>query len=204
MKMKKILVHCNQSQLENKLKELKEGVEKIQPLLDEFKSLDLFKINDLSDLKNLIDYKEKYVRERLAQEIEVPKFGSLKMKPEAFIATLELPSFNKLNSLADACTPFMYKLSYYELNDNTISIPNHAIEELQNAYSVFATTAKQLRFHEAHKKAAIALQELDSAYKDVFGIEIDRDAKFSSYFLMNNSIGVNPKVYIHKDWEENQ
>ncbi len=179
--MSKILYH-DQNGFNNRMTEIKKGLEPLQNLLNEFNKTDLFKISTNKELSELIDGSEKYIKERLAMQIEVPKFGGFFMKKAAFVDTLELPSFDKINSLAVTAQDFVKNIKYFAIKGAKVVTDDKEVEVLREQYSCVAITKEQIRYGEAFTKVSEALTEYHNSLKALNKIGLYDESKFMDYF----------------------
>jgi hypothetical protein len=171
--------------LESKAAEINTALPAMQDLLNEANKLNVVKINTIEEFKKLAENGEKYIKEKLAAQIDAPVFGLFKMKRAAFVDTLELPNMDNLNALAKEAMVNIKSIKYYAIKGAKVIVNEQAFEIMRQQNSVIAKTSEHLKFSDAFTSAAQALGVLHNTLKKLDGAGLNIESDVDRYFILN-------------------
>ncbi len=164
--MGKIVLY-RQDQYEAFLARISEASERFSLSLTEFNGLNLFKLKGIQDFGLLIRGGEVFVKARLAEELPPQSFGLFKIKKEAAVSLLDLPSLDRLNDLCKDCHPEISLLQYCQLKNDKVIIDPMKLEELKQAYTTVTRNAKEERLLSCYEALVKATSEFSKASVDL-------------------------------------
>lgn len=192
-----------QSDYQNNLNRINEAVEKLNLPFLEFNSMNLFKIKSADDLRGLVFGGEKFVKSRIADELPVQSFGIFKLKKQSAVDLLDLPSFEKLNSLVEDCAKVetSMALNYCLIKNDKVTIDQSKLEALRQAYSTSTKTAEEERLLNAYH----ALVEAANTYSKVcervgLGSLYSETPLSSLLFVSNDGSVKQSETYLVETW----
>lgn len=182
--MSKTILFSDTGKIAQTMRSLNEGIEALQALMDEVKTLNIgVNIKSSGELFQLVSSGSEYIKTRIESQLEPASFGIFKMKKSAMVQALDLPDFSNLDQLAAAAQGFINYQKFYTVSGGSVSLNKQAIEELELSYSVTASTPEQKKLAQAHEKAAEALTNLYDALTGVYGHGfISEDMAFKRLF----------------------
>jgi len=162
----------------------------IDPVISDIYILVLtFRQNNMSE-KQIQQYIENYLREKLVDKAENASIGGVKVSRDKLLEMVELSDckvfVNSIYMLKDRL--YVYgdlelNLNYYELIDKTVSIKESAQDEITELYRVYATTDKQYEIYLIAKAVADKLNELETNCKHLL-YKIDKTSISDSFTFL--------------------
>lgn len=123
--------------IESDLKNLNEIRERVSRLIEEFRKLDLFPLKGVDDLSQLIERKDQFILERIADELPPQQLGKFKLRKSEAVAMLDLPDFDEIKIHCDKCRDFLSHKTAFSLNNWKLSFNEAGVQILLNARRIF-------------------------------------------------------------------
>lgn len=139
----------------------------IDPVISEIHILALtFKQNNMSE-KQMQQYIEDYIREKLVDKTENATIGGMKVSRDKLLEMVEVPDCKNFVNAFYKLRDKLYwvnqlNLNYYELIDTSVSIKESAQGEIAEMFRTYATSDKQYETYLIAKSVADKLNELES------------------------------------------
>lgn len=152
---------------QKRLSEIHDEQTKLQRVLNEFLALDLpIKVKTISDLQDLINEGEEFVKDAIARTLEPKTFGPFKMRPRAMVDTLELPSMSLLtesiNNVGGAKR--LRFLHHLKLEGDAVVFPEAQKKLVEEAYTMTAQDDEEVAAINALKQLADAVGALSKIF----------------------------------------
>jgi len=160
----------------------------IDPVISDIYILVLtFRQNNMSE-KQIQQYIENYLREKLVDKAENASIGGVKVSRDKLLEMVELPDckvfVNAISVLKERSSGYVeLNFNYYELIDTTVSIKESAQDEITELYRVYAITDKQIETYLIAKAVADKLNELESNCKHLL-YKIDKTSISDSFSFL--------------------
>lgn len=203
--MKKIILNPKSAKIDSdhRLFLLETNLSVFQKLFTHFKKLDLgFDLKDISELIELINDPENYIKKRIAETVQIPTiYGKWKQKKNAFVDTLELPDFTELSKLAKECKLLWRDFKFYMIDSAKIVLNKKEVDTIKDSCILYARTPEQEQLAVAHKEALEALNKLNIAFFKSTGSIISDVNLFSDFFgIANNFPATTDNIVINESF----
>ncbi|MBX2956084.1 MAG: hypothetical protein KF846_07995 [Cyclobacteriaceae bacterium] len=123
--------------IESDLKNLNNIRERVSRLIEEFRKLDLFPLKGLDDLSQLIERKDQFILERIADELPPQQLGKFKLRKSEAVAMLDLPDFDEIKIHCDKCRDFLNHKTAFNLSNWKLSFNEAGVQIILDARRIF-------------------------------------------------------------------
>jgi hypothetical protein len=169
MKQEPILAYENSFEIDRLTAMVHDRLAKLNAVVDEFHQLGLGQVTN-TELFPLVTKTTQFVKDKtLSTIVELPSYGGFKMKPEAFLDTLELPD---LSGLYEACRGFkkqcqniQYDMMFYRMKGKVVEINSEILRARIDAFRIYAATPKEQGVFNAYQALIDAYGLLDGAVR---------------------------------------
>ncbi|MBT1698246.1 hypothetical protein KK083_15240 [Fulvivirgaceae bacterium PWU4] len=196
MSTTKNTISFDEASFNNDLQALEKVRDCFQDLLTEFNKMKLFKISSIQELLDLIAGRDEYVRKRLEDIVEVPKFGMFAVSKKKAVELIELDLF-AVNRLIDFCADCRLDYSVHlNISGKDVSINQEQIDRLRDGYSMTASSSGQVELWKAHNAAAEALNKLNALLQPM-GSTITKESVYKALFAVDEG-KVSPNTWFYQ------
>jgi len=198
--MEKQLIFEDTPKIQEYMKSLNNNMPLLQSVIDRLENMEIdpviselyilaltFKQNNMSE-KQMQQYIEDYLREKLVDKAENATIGGIKVSRDKLIEMVEVPNckdfvnaFYKLKDNLHGVTQLDF--NKYELIDTVVSIKESAQGEVAEMFRTYATTDKQYETYLIAKAVADKLNELESKCNHAL-YKIDRTTISNSFIFL--------------------
>lgn len=191
-------IYTDVSTLNNVISNLNEALTACNNVLSEMEELSVsVKIDTISDLTELVNKKDEFVKTKIANELPVQKLGLFNLKKRHAVDLLDLPSFDKLNELCAIAEPFVSERQYFVFKSGKVIISPAQLAMITETYSIVATNSIEERAAEAHEHLAKNIEAMQGVFfingetklKDLlnFDNESNKPTRRGLYWFLNRS-----------------
>lgn len=161
----------NESAFNRDLQEYQAGEQLIQAALNELSKLKLgVEINNSDELQEFIVDPVRYAKGKLEESIsETRILGIVVSKRKIVDQLMELPSFEKLEELVQACEQFRYLPQRLKVTKNKVSISEEAIKTLKEVHSLSSQNHEEDVILEHYNQLVESASKLNQAALQYLG-----------------------------------
>lgn len=210
----RVLISQQTGMIESYLSALEEVQPKFQKLVDSILKTEVTpKVRELHTLivmirqNNMSEDKcvksvEKYIKEKLIENIETPKIGGVKISREKLLDMIDIPNCRTitkelLDILYSAGLPSGFDLNYYVLNEGFVSIKETAESDITELYSIYVSDESQIKMYNIVKAIADNLNLLERKIgKNLFNDRVGVSSDLRFLKLNNGLWEVDPQFII--------
>ena len=192
-----------ESDYQNNVNRINESVEKFSTLLQENNRMGLVKIQNLEELRKLINGGEAFVRTKISEQLPDQSlvFGGFRLKRKSAVDMLELPDFKELHELATDCQKLISLLQYCQVKNDKVIVDPVKLEELRTAYTTSTRSTKEERLLSCYEAWVKASNEFSKASQDANGAPLFHDNPIGKFLnVMHDGSVTRSEEFLMETW----
>jgi hypothetical protein len=201
--MKNEILHFDETKFNQEVSATEGIIKAAQQILDKHKAYgDLFPLVSASQITGLLSSgrgARAAYRSLVVDNLEVPEIKpGIRMKKDAYIQSLELPSFDYISGICEANSHLLANVNprLLDIDNGVVTINESAVAKLKETYTMYADTKLKQSLLQAHREAAAALDKLNSLLRmaGVKGFERDTEINYG-FAVIDGQIMADTEVY---------